>query len=98
MKNRSSLLVILIPVLVALLGVAYVGYPMLKNAFIPDAPNLAREADTSAPSLTGKIGDPQSGFSDVSVNPVSDLRKSFESTEYSDTSDLDGLSNDAASL
>lgn len=98
MKKNSSLLVILIPILVALLGVAYVGYPRLRDAFAPVESNPVQETGKSAPSLTGKVGEPQTGFSDVTVKPVSDLRKSFESTEYSDTSDLESLSHDAASL
>lgn len=96
---KSSSYVILIPILIALVAVVAVGASRFQfGSNLPAAPSPVVQTN-EVPSLTGSVGEPKSGFSDMSsARPVSDLRKSFESTEFSDTSDLDGLSKDAASL
>lgn len=95
--KKSSLLVILIPILIALMVVAFVGASRFEQAMSKNVVEVPAQSG-KMPALTGSAGSPQKGFSDMSAQPVSDLRKSFESTNFSDTSDIDGLSKDAASL
>lgn len=98
--KKSSLLVILVPVMVALMVVAIVGAKRFQLASTPTVtiPSVVVSPTPGVPSLTGKTGAPTTGFSGMSAKPVSDLRKSFEATDYSDTSDLDGLSKDVSAL
>lgn len=95
--KKSSLLVILVPILIALLVVVFVGASRFKQSVSSNVSEVPA-ASGNLPSLTGNAGAPQKGFSDMSAQPVSDLRKSFDTTEFSDTSDIESLSKDAASL
>ncbi len=97
--KKSSPLVVIIPLIIALLIIASV---LIVRYFSP-VPEESRAAANPTPVSFPRVGVPTSkpivGFEEVqSTTPVSDLRDSFNQASDGGTAVLDSLEQEASSL
>lgn len=98
--KKSSSLVIIIPLVIALL---VVGSVMVVKYFspVPEESRAFQPAPTAAsiPKLAVPSGKPETGFDKMQpTTPVSDLRQSYEGVTDSGATDFDALKEEASSL
>jgi len=97
--KKSSPLVIIIPLIIALL---VVGSVFIVRYFSPvpiESQAATNPTPASYPSLVVPTGKPEVGFSEIqSTTPVSDLRLELSGASDSSVTDLDALEKEASSL
>lgn len=94
---KSSPYVFVIPLTVALIFVVAVfGYKNLTKS-ASSAPSVP-VAEKPLPGVSGKAGIPKSGFSDMTIRPVSDIRKVLDETDIPVSDDINALDTAAKAL
>jgi hypothetical protein len=96
--KKSSLWVVIIPLLIALL---VIGSVVVVRYFspVPETSQAANPTPASYPALVVPTGKPEVGFDEMQpIAPVSDLRQEYNDASDSSQSEIDALEQEASSL
>lgn len=96
--KKSSIWVVIIPLIIALLVIGSV-FVVRSFSPVPETSQAANPTPASYPSLVVPTGKPEVGFDQVQpIAPVSDLRQEFNGASDSSQTQLDALEQEATSL